>query len=611
MMNTTASDSLFPEFTAPTPAQWEEKISKDLKGIDPAELHWQSYEGIDVAPFYTKENLPQGLQYQTQPGEFPFLRSPKTGTNTWLNLQAIRVTGKGHEAVDKAADALTRGADGIHFIIENGVDFDVDYLVQHLSLGDVPVSYTVSSDAATFLHHLVTGLYRKGISLNQLNGFLKCAPILSSESYRQLDMEHAKHLLEQTLDAPNFYALTINGAHFSNKGATLVQEIAITLAIAVCYTNGLTNEILPVERLFRDMQFHLSVGTNYFFEIAKFRAVRLLWSKVVEAYKAPVESAGHLRIHASTSRWHQATLDPHTNLLRHTTELMSAIMGGVDSVEVEPFDSTYKEPNAFSERIARNISIILKEEAYLHQAIDPAAGSYYIEYLTQEIAEKAWALFQEIEGLGGFMAASNSGFIQDLIKEASNQKFKNIASGKEVILGTNKYPNTNEKHDYNPEALMQSRDFDNTRAAYPYEVMRLATEMHLRKKQRRPLAVVVHMGPAIQEHIHASFAREFFTCSGFTTQVVKVNTVNEALASVKPLDAQVIVMATPEQAFSDFADEFARGMRDQHKQGPALILADDPMHLKDELRANGFDEFLFQGCDTKEIITRIQERLGA
>ncbi|QHL89372.1 methylmalonyl-CoA mutase [Nibribacter ruber] len=610
-MNTSASDSLFPEFTGPSPAQWEEKISKDLKGIDPQELHWQSYEGIDVAPFYTKENLPQGLQYQTQPGEFPFLRSPKTGTNTWLNLQAIRVTGKGHDAVDKAADALTRGADGIHFIIENGIDFDVDYLMRHIALAEVPVSYTVSTEAANFLHHLVTGLYRKGLSLNQLTGFLKCAPILSSESYKALDMEHVKHLLEQTLDAPNFYALTINGSHFSNKGATLVQEIAISLAIAVCYTNGLTNEILPVERLFRDMQFHLSVGTNYFFEIAKFRAVRLLWSKVVEAYKAPLESAAHLRIHASTSRWHQATLDPHTNLLRHTTELMSAIMGGVDSVEVEPFDSTYKEPNAFSERIARNISIILKEEAYLHQAIDPAAGSYYIEYLTQEIAEKAWALFQEIEGLGGFMAASNSGFIQDLIKDASNEKFKNIASGKEVILGTNKYPNTNEKHDYNPEALMQSRDFDNTRAAYPYEVMRLATEMHLRKKQRRPLAVVVHMGTAIQEHIHASFAREFFTCSGFTTQVVKADTVQEALTSVKSLDAQVIVMATPEKAFSDFADEFARGMRAQHKQGPALILADDPMHLKDELRANGFDEFLFQGCDTKEIITRIQERLGA
>ncbi|RNI29549.1 methylmalonyl-CoA mutase [Rufibacter immobilis] len=607
MTNSNASDALFPEFSPITPEQWNEKIRQDLKGANPADLHWQSYEGIDVAPFYTKENLPSAAR----PSLYPTLRTSPNGQNDWLNLQPVRARGKGHEAIDKAANALTRGADGIHFIIEHGVDFDVDYLLQNIAVAEVPVSYTVSTEAANFLHHLLTGLYRKDIQLSQLRGFLKCSPILYSESYKQLDMEHALHLLEQSLDAPNFYALTINGSHFSNKGATLVQEIAISLAIAVCYTNGLTELGLPLESIFRNMQLHLTAGTNYFFEIAKFRAVRLLWAKVVEAYGAPAQAAGALRIHASTSHWHQATLDPHTNLLRHTTELMSAIIGGADSVEAEPFDSTYKEANPFSERIARNLSIILKEEAYLNKAIDPAAGSYYIESLTQQIAEKAWALFQEIEGLGGFIPASNAGFIQNLLKETSERKFKDIASGKEVVLGTNKFPNTNEKHEYNPEQLLQSREFDNTRAAYPYEVMRLATELHFRKKQRRPLAVVVHMGNAIQEHIHASFAREFFTCSGFTTQVLRVKTVNEAQSAVRDVEAQVIVMAAPDQQFHEFAEQFAKAMRAQHKQGPALILADDPLHLKDELRDHGFDEFLFQGCDTKEIIARIQERLGA
>jgi methylmalonyl-CoA mutase len=605
-----SSEALFPEFEPVTAEQWASKIKQDLKGADPADLQWQSYEGIGVAPFYTKEDLPTDPAYASRPGQFPYLRTAKKTSNNWLNLQAIHATGKGHEAVDKAADVLTRGADGIHFIIVNGFEFDCDYLIQHLDLTKVPVSYTVSTEAANFLHHLITGLRRQGINLSQLQGFLKCAPIMSSESYKLLDMDHARHLLEQSLDADQFYALTINGSHFSNKGATLVQEIAITLAIAVCYTNGLTHEILPVERILQNMQFHLTAGTNYFFEIAKLRAARLLWAKVVEAYKAPTEVAGALRIHVSTSRWHQATLDPHTNLLRHTTQMMSAIIGGADSVEVEPFDSTFRENNAFSERIARNIPIILKEEAYLDQAIDPAAGSYYLEHLTQEIAEKAWALFQEIEGYGGFLAASAAGFIQDLIKETSHQKFKDIATGKEVILGTNKYPNPNEQHDFDPENLIQSKQFDSTRASYSYEVMRLATELHFRKKKRRPHALVVHLGNALQENIHASFAREFFTCSGFTTQVLKVNSVQEALAQVKPLDAQVIVMATPEQAFTDFAEEFAKGMRTQHQESPALILADNPLHLKDELKAHGFDEFLFQGCDTKEIISRIQERLG-
>ncbi|RNI31168.1 methylmalonyl-CoA mutase subunit beta [Rufibacter latericius] len=610
MTNPTSSEALFPEFDPITAEQWIAKIKQDLKGADLADLHWQSYEDITVAPFYTKNSVPPSGTLNTTPGQFPYLRTAKTDKNSWLNLQPVYTSGNGREAVDKAVDALTRGADGIHFIMENGSHFDADYLIEHIDLTKVPVSYTFSTEAANFLHHLITGLYRRRISLATLNGFLKCSPILSSESYKQLDMEHAMHLLEQTLDAPNFYALTINGSHFSNKGATLVQELAITLAIAVCYTNSLTQEGLPAESIFRNMQFHLTAGTNYFFEIAKFRAIRLLWAKVVEAYEVPTQAAAALRIHASTSRWHQTTLDPHTNLLRHTTEMMSAIMGGVNSVEVEPFDSTYRQSNAFSERIARNIPIILKEEAYLDQAIDPAAGSYYLEYLTRQIALKAWALFQEIEALGGFIPASNAGFIQELIKETSNQKFKDIASGKEVLVGTNKFPNPKEQHEYDPEQLIQSKQFDNTRAAYSYEVMRLATELYFRKKNRRPHAVVVHMGKAIQEHIHASFAREFFTCSGFTTQVLKYEDVSEAIAGVRTLDAQVIVMAAPENQFNEFSEAFAKGMRADRRQGPALILADDPMHLKEELRANGFDEFLFQGCDIKEIISRIQERLG-
>ncbi|MFC6997672.1 methylmalonyl-CoA mutase family protein [Rufibacter roseus] len=609
MTDTSSSEALFPEFGPVTAEQWAAKIKQDLKGADPNDLHWQSYEGIVVAPFYTKDNRPADAAFYTAPGQYPYLRTPKTNQNNWLNYQVIRVSGKGREAVDKAVEVLRKGADGIHFILEQGYDFDTVYLIEQIDLTQVPVAYTVSTEAANFLHHLLAGLTRKKVNLNQLQGFLKCSPILSSENYKQLDMEHVQHLMEQTLDSPNFYALTINGSHFSNKGATLVQEVAITLSIAVCYTNGLNCDILPVERIFQNMQFHLAVGTNYFFEIAKFRAVRLLWAKIVEAFGAPASVAGALSIHASTSRWHQTTLDPHTNLLRHTTEVMSAVIGGVNSVEVEPFDSTFRKANDFSERIARNIPIILKEEAYLDQAIDPAAGSYYLEYLTQQIAEKAWALFQDIESRGGFIPASNTGYINNLIKEASSQKFKDIASGKEVILGTNKYPNPNEKHDFDPEDLIQSKQFDNTRAAYSYEVMRLATELHYRKKNRRPHALVVHIGNALQEHIHASFAREFFTCSGFTTQVLKFDTPSAALGAVKEMDVQVIVMAAPENEFDKFAEAFATGMRAQHRQGPALILADDPLHLKDELRAHGFDEFLFQGCDTVEIIARIQERL--
>ncbi len=605
-----SSDDLFSEFGPVTAEQWAAKITKDLKGVTPAELVWQSYEGIDVAPFYMKDHRPAGDVFTNNPGHYPFVRTAKTQKNNWLNLQSIRAMGQGRDAIDKAADVLTKGADGIHFLLENATDFDTDYLIKQLDLAKMPVSYTVPQNNLDFLPRLLTGLRHNKKSITDLQGFILCAPHLPSARFQPLDAEHAQFLLEQTKDAPNFYALTINGAHFSNKGATLVQEVAFSLAIAVGHINDLASENLPVERLFQNMQFHVTAGTNFFFEIAKFRALRLLWAKVVDAFGASPEVAGNMRLHASTSRWHQTTLDPHTNLLRHTTEMMSAVMGGVNSLEVAPFDSTFQAANAFSERIARNISIILKEEAYLDQAIDPAAGSYYIEYLTKEIAQKAWTLFQDIEGRGGFTAASNSGFIHDLLKETTNQKFKDIATGDEVILGTNKYANATEQHGFDPQDLIQSKQFDSTRAAYPYEVMRFATEMHLQKKKNSPYALVVHLGNAIQEHIHATFAREFFMCSGFTTKVVKFDTPSAALAALKEINVQAIVVAAPEKEFAQFAEAFGRGMRAQNRPEPILILANDPMHLKDELRANGFDEFLFQGCDTAEIISRIQERLG-
>ncbi|MDX5443331.1 MAG: methylmalonyl-CoA mutase family protein, partial [Hymenobacteraceae bacterium] len=457
---------------------------------------------------------------------------------------------------------------------------------------------------AAFLKNFYKSLSEKKISHHGLKGFIEFEPIVTGKT----DLKQLEDVLEITKNDADFYGITISGAHFANRGATVVQEIAFTLSVAVSKIHKLTEAGNPLETVLRNMQFHLASGTNYFFEIAKLRAIRLLWSTIVQAYEAEQNLAALLRIHCSTSRWYQTTFDPYVNLLRATTEAMAAVIGGCDSVSVAPFDSTYKEASEFSERISRNIPIILKEEAYLNKAVDPAAGSYYLETLTMQLAEAAWNLFQEIEKAGGYTEAAQAGIISEQVNKISKQKFKDIASGKEVLVGTNKYPNPNEKTEFDPAKLIRSQSLDSTRASYPYEVMRMATLNHYLKRNQRPQAIIVSIGEAIQRHINTSFAREFFSCAGFDTQLQVFDNIAEAARILEKQQPAVLVFSTSEAEFDKFANVFNPDIK-QKAGKTALILAADPQNMKENLMQQGFDDFLFKGCDTETIISRIQQKL--
>jgi len=599
--------TLFSAFNPVPAAAWAEKIKKDLKEETPETLTTSTYEGITIQPFYaagatTSENT------AALPGRFPYIRGHKSARNYWHNLQDIPVeNNNGHAAINKAMEAIQSGADGVHFQIQQPGSFDLAYLVSELDLTKAIVCFSLYGQPGFFLETLSGCLQEQGYSPHGLQGFIMLGDTEPASLYRASTSD-LESFLEKTKEAVDFYGVTVDGTQFGNRGATIVQQIAFTLSLAVEYLDELSGRGIPLTTVLRNMQFLISIDTHYFFEIAKLRALRWLWSAIVKVTEADPTEAAALRIHATSSRWHATTFDPHTNILRTTTEAMSAITGGCDSLSIAPFDITFKADNPFSERIARNIPLLLKHEAYLDQALDPAAGSYYLESLTEEMAEKAWALFQEIEELGGFTAAIHSGFIPGQIAGVAQEKFKDVATGQDVLVGTNKFANKQEKINFDAEALMQGRYFDTSRASYPFEVMRLAAYLHYQKKHQRPKAIVAIIGTDIQEHIHGAFAKEFFECGDFDTDILHFNSVSAALEKLLFIECRAIVFSSTEKEYERFSLHFTEALK-KHKNRPLLILAAPPEEMKEELEENGFDGRIFQNCNAASIIGRIQQRL--
>ena len=605
MNEATSETPLFTEFTPVNAETWEARIRKDLRDAPYDSLLWHTDEGITVKPFYTRQDLPENLA--AKPDDFPFVRTSKDRNNTWDNVQTIYVRRESQPFIDKAATALERGATGIHFILKEPINFDFGCLFSKPVMRGAFISFTFPLTPETYLNQYLDAARKNNIDLNSLCGFINCEPI-DEEGFSLPPYACIPPMLELVKDAPNLYPILISGQQCSNRGCLLTQEIALVLSSAVSVIDYCEKHNLAPKKAISRMQFHVTAGTNYFFEIAKLRALRLLWSAIVNSYGLAGELASRLRIHVSTSRWFHTVFDPHVNLLRGTTEAMSAVLGGCDSLSIAPFDKLYKTPDDFSERIARNISVILKEESYLDKAIDPAAGSYYLENLTKALAEKAWEYFQLLEEKGGFKKALESEFIASEIKKITEQKFKALTNREQILVGTNKYPNQNEKIDFDPERLMQSKYFDTSRAAYPFEIMRLASEMHFHKKKKKARALIAVIGTKLHEHMHASFAKEFFDCANFETHVHHFESVADAAEALQNSDSKVVVLSGSEEQYQHFNAEFAARIKNR-AQRPVLILAATPQHMENEMTDKGFDQFIFQGCDIGTLVECVQKKV--
>ena len=582
----------FAEFPAVTTAEWQARLARDLKGQDPATLRWPLPDGFSVEPFYHREAL---TALGGPPLPLPHPLAP------WLNVPALTVSaGDGRPEIDQAADALTRGADGIHFTLADAAAFDVAYLAERLPLARTFVGYTVADKPDVLLSQLVDAAPG-----TPLRGFLRFAPSAGPEGAELADYRAAlRHCVRLTTGMPDFRALAVNGAFFGNRGATATQQIAYSLNTAAALLAELPDAETTAAEVAATLHLHVAIGPSYFPEMAKLRALRRLWATLLHGFGLPPALNAGLRIHAATATWTLTTLDPHTNLLRHTTEAMSAVLGGADSLSVAPFDQLFAEANAFSGRLARNLSVLLREEAGLGRVQDPAAGSYFLETLTDQLAQEAWLLFQRTEAAGGLPAVR--GQVLEDIKAVASETFRRIASGQQVVVGTNRFQNRAEQFTFHPKKLLRSAAFDVTRAAYPTEVLRLATALHFERREKKSKrAAVVLLGANTNQTILETFV-----------QMLRPQERPE-IASSHPPGTLSVLYSSPEEATLMYAtpeqfQKFARFIyqipaEKQHFIPPAL-LSSDMATLHEAVRVFGFKEMKVQGFTTEEVLARLQGR---
>jgi len=442
-----------------------------------------------------------------------------------------------------------------------------------------------------------------------LHGFLRFMPTMVPEGAELAAFRTTlRRCLALARDWPAFPVLAVNGTFFGNRGATLTQQLAFSLNTAAAMLAHLPDEASGLTANEVAANFHLDVGIgpSYFPELARLRATRRLWATLLHAYGLPPAGAVALPIHATTSTWHQTTLDPHTNLLRHTTEAMSAVLGGADSIQVAAFDCLYQAPNEFSARLARNLPVILKDEAHLDWVADPAAGSYFLETLTDELARAAWAEFQALEAQGGMLHARARAL--EAVSQAGLEKFKRIATGQDVVVGTNRFQNPKEKFDFQPKQLLRSRDFDTTRATYPSEVLRLATALHFeRRANQDKQATLVLLGNArVNEDIADAFWHLLHP-SERTDAPMPSDIAPESYSVLfsKPEEA-TLMYARPEQ-FDHLARVVQQVPAGHTFDIPSLVTS-DLATLLEAVRVFGFKEFVVEGHRTEEVLARLQGR---
>ncbi|NVO85562.1 methylmalonyl-CoA mutase family protein [Hymenobacter terrestris] len=581
----------FPEFQPLTTAKWQERLTRDLKGQDPATLRWQTPDGFAVEPFYHQEAL---AELGGAPA--PLVRA----AGAWRNVPTyvVPAASRGHEAIDRAAAALQLGAEGAHFVLAQADEFDADYLAQQLPLADTYVGFTLRRGAAGLLARLAA------TGAGSLRGFLVLDPLTHHVPDLATQLQELRGVLATSRAWPEFRALGLDVAYYGNRGATTTQQIAFALNTAAAYLSKLPNEELSVADVAAALHLHVAVASNYFFEIAKLRAFRRLWATLLHAYGLPAEAAEHLTIFASTATWSQTTLDPHTNLLRHATEAMSAVLGGADAVSVGTFDSLFHEPNDFAERLARNLPVLLREEAHLGQVQDPAAGSYYLETLTDTLAREAWALFQQLEAAGGLPAAT--GQVMSLLHEAAQAQFRRIATGQQVVVGTNRYQNAQEQFDFNPKRLLRSPGFDSTRATYPTEVLRLATALHFERRElKKKRAALVLLGTHTNEIILESFLQTLPKLERPELHHAHPEGTLSVLFSSS--EQATLMYATPEQ-FGQLARTVSGVPLDEAGFMPPTLLTADLATMQEAVQIFGLKEFTVEGYSTEAVLSRLQGR---
>ncbi|MGV3726490.1 methylmalonyl-CoA mutase, partial [Hydrogenophaga sp.] len=461
-----------PEFAPATLEAWAQAARKSAPGGDVSALDWVTPDGIRVKPLYTAQDTAHLPHTHTLPGFEPFIRGPQAtmyavrpwtirqyaGFSTAEESNAFyrKALAAGGQGVSVAFDLAThRGYDSDHPRVTGDVGKagvaidsveDMKILFNEIPLDKVSVSMTMNGAVLPVLAGYVVAAEEQGVPQDKLSGtiqndILKEFMVRNTYIYPpEPSMRIIADIIEYTArEMPKFNSISISGYHMQVAGATLVQELAFTLADGREYVRAAIAKGLDVDDFAGRLSFFFAIGMNFFMEAAKLRAARLLWSRIMAEFEPKKAASSMLRTHCQTSGVSLAEQDPYNNIIRTAYEALSAALGGTQSLHTNSFDEAIALPTEFSARIARNTQLILQHETGVTKVVDPLAGSYYVESLTSELADKAWALIEEVEELGGMTRAIESGLPKRLIEEAATRRQAAVDRGEEVIVGVNKY----------------------------------------------------------------------------------------------------------------------------------------------------------------------------
>jgi methylmalonyl-CoA mutase len=606
-----STKKLFSEFPPVSSEAWFQKITEDLKGQDfNKKLVWNSIESLSLKPYYRKEDLGNLNFLNNRPGQFPYNRGYKKEGNTWLIRQDIPV--KDVKTANKTArEYICNDVHAIGFSIKKNLqENEIMELLEGIDLCKTSLHIDYGHCYHFFTDTLIDVLYNQGNEDKRIEarGSLNIDPLahlLIKGSFHGTEEEIYKEIgslfpnMKEFL--PSYKIINVRGDMYHNAGAHTVQELAYTLAAGNEILSGLSEQIDSVDTIAERMQFTMSVASDYFFEIAKIRAFRILWAYIVKAYNPEKEESTKTLLHAVTSLYNKSIYDPYTNMLRNTTETMAAILGGADMITVHPFDAVFRDPDNFSIYNAQNLQHILREESYLDKVADPAGGSYYIETLTNTIAEAAWNLFLSIEKAGGFTQAVKMNMIQDQIDDTLKRRKDFILKNKEKMLGTTIFPNAEERildhlnKEVFPEAPSDTKAIKPLymhRKAMDFEKLRLRTEMHEKNGNKVPKVFLLPIGNPGMSSARQIFSGNFFACAGFEIiHNARFASVESGVKAAMEKQADMIVICSSDEEYKDLAPEIVLNAKEMNKDIFVLV-AGYPGDIIKELKEAGVDDFI-------------------
>lgn len=624
-------DKLFAQFPPVTTEEWESAIIKDLKGADyDKKLVWKTNEHINVRPYYRADDL-KSITHLSDDGTFPYAKN--NGSN-WNVRQDFVI------ADDCDIKQLQRL---VSLAVNNGVEsVGYDFTKRTAPVGDelflqlmkelkpaTSVNLMCNTTNVMALFGLLKA-YMKDMNVksDSANFNIEYDPFFDfvSEGGSYMDgIDTLHNLIKESAEYPNMKVGVINASYFGNCGSFLVDELSFGLAEFADVLDFLTEAGETIDKIVPKLKLQVSIGSNYFFEIAKLRTARYIWGEMVNAYSPKNKDCCGVFIHAITSMWNKTLYDPYVNMLRTTTESMSSVIGGIDSLTVLPFNFVTMVNDEFALRIARNQQLLLKEESHFGNVTDPAAGSYYIESITEQFIENVWNKFLEINGKGGFIQCFKSNYIQDIITESCEKRDKAVATRRENFVGVNQYPNITETIDFDEvkkscgcsdeekedtsccecgDMAPKFRTLQPYRGTEPFERLRLQTELYTKESGHRPSVFLFTYGNLAMRIARAGFASNFFGCAGY--KIINNNgfqTIEAGVEAAKQSKAEIVVICSSDEEYGNIAPEIYNGLKDS----AIVVVAGNPVDCMDKLTAAGLQHFIHVRTNLLESLSNFQK----